>query len=108
MMSIERLSEFGPFASFIGIALALACLVGLGRIIGSKISGRIALCLAAVLATVLAWGGYTFYVASISPLPQPQAAPLLYVIVPALLGFGLLLGALQKHLEMRMNSRHEK
>ena len=104
-MSINSISQYGSFAAFIGVVMVLACLVGLGRVIGGMISGRLALCFGAVSAIVIAYGGHTLYEASMIPSTNPQPEALLCVIAPVLLGFGMLFGWLPKYLERRMKSR---
>jgi len=107
-MSINSISQYGSFAAFIGVALVLASLVGLGRVIGGMISGRLALCFGAVSAVVIAYGGHTLYQASMNSSTNPQPEALLCVIAPVLMGFGMLLGWLPKYMEARMNSRRDK
>jgi len=107
-MSINSFFQSGSFAAFIGVALVLACLVGLGRIIGGMINGRLALCFGAVAAVVIAYGGHTLYEASMTPSTTPSPEALLCVIAPVLLAFGMLIGWLPKYMEARMNSRRDK
>ena len=83
LMSVFTLTDFAIFfAGFVGVVAVFAALFALGEWIGRNIKSRTALCVYAVFAALIAYGGYVIYLASNNPYTAPQPVAWLCALVP--------------------------
>jgi len=97
LMSVFTLSDFAIFfAGFVGVMAVFTALFALGELIGRHIKSRTALCVYAVFAALIAYGGYVIYLASNNPSTAPQPVAWLCALVPLLVGMGMIFAQLRE------------